>query len=95
MGKKIGDGTTKEVPLGAVMVYSGGQYGDIRIKTPTGCIGEGPGVFKTKKAVREENMTDEEFRIEEQRVADQNMRRNSQCSPGGRRLIGVYVKIVD
>jgi hypothetical protein len=51
------------VPLGAVLIYSGGKHGDSRIKTPSGCIGA------TEKDTR--------------------------CSGTGRKLTGIYVKVVN
>jgi hypothetical protein len=35
---KLGDGFTKEVPLGTVLIYDGATYGALRLKTPSGCI---------------------------------------------------------
>jgi hypothetical protein len=56
-------GGSGEIPLGAVLIYSGGSNGDARIKTPEGCIGPTP--------------------------------KDTRCTSSHRKLVGVYVKVMN
>ncbi len=100
--KKLGEGEKAALPLGAILVYSpsdtNNKFGDIRMKTPEGCLGGGPKPVSDEElaqASSDAGQREVVKKILTEKAAIEHIKKAKCGKNPGYKLTGIYVKNVN